>query len=436
MKKLKILYLEDSPADAELAGSMLKNAGVDFTFNLVDTADEYQQALNEYHPDLILSDHSMFQFNSSEALKMFKASGLQIPFILVTGTVSEEFAVNILQEGANDYLLKDNLVRLPSAVHNSLEKYRLEKERHEYLDSVIANEALMKEVERVAHVGSWQADARTGEVKWSDGIYDIYGYKPGEVKPGHDIILHHIHPDDRASHQHAIYSLRKQDTYASEIRVIDKKDNNKFVYFKIEVKRNNQGEFIGLLGFMQDITERKKAEESLRESNERYEFVNKATLDTIWEWNFITSEGLWGEGFINTFGYPKDKLMYKENWLEDFLHPDDRDRVSKKIKHHIKNILPNWEDEYSFRCANGSYKYVHDRGFILFDEKGQPYRMIGAMTDITEKRKLQKDLAVQELYQQKLITEITIEAQEKGRHELGRELHDNINQVLSTVKMF
>jgi len=141
MKKLKILYLEDSPADAELTGHILKNAGVDFSFNLVDTANEYQQALNEYHPDLILSDHSMFQFNSLEALKMFKASGLQIPFILVTGTVSEEFAVNILQEGANDYLLKDNLARLPDAVHNSLEKYRLEREGRA-AELNIANEEL------------------------------------------------------------------------------------------------------------------------------------------------------------------------------------------------------------------------------------------------------------------------------------------------------
>lgn len=437
MKKLKILYLEDSPHDAELAGNILKNAGVNSTFKLVDTQDEYQEALREYHPDIILADHSLFQFNSSEALKMFKTSGLKIPFILVTGTVSEEFAVNILQEGANDYLLKDNLARLPSAVLNSLEKYRLERERQEYLDSVIANETQMKEAERLAHFGSWEADATTGEVKWSDGIFRIYGYQPGKVKPGHDIILHHIHPDDRAAYQHALCSLlSEQDTYASEIRIIDKKGNNKFVYFKIVVKRNNQGQFTRLLGFMQDITEQIKAEESLRESNERYEFVNKATLDTIWEWNFITCSGLWGEGLFRTFGYPRNKVNYRENWLEDYLHPDDKERVSEKIKYHIKNILQNWQDEYRFRCADGSYKYVYDRGFILFDDKGSPYRMIGAMTDITEKRKLEKELAEQELYQQKLITEVTIEAQEKERHELGRELHDNINQVLSTVKMF
>jgi two-component system, NarL family, sensor histidine kinase UhpB len=307
MKKLKILYLEDSAQDAELAGRILKNAGIEFAFKLVDTQDEYQDALQQYRPDIILADHSLFQFNSSEALKIFKTTGLKIPFILVTGTVSEEFAVNILQEGADDYLLKNNLVRLPNAILNSLEKYRLEREKQQYLDNIIANEALMKEAERLALFGSWEADVITGDVKWSDEIYRILGYEPGEIKPGQDIVLYHIHPADRAAYQQVMYSiLREQDHYASEISIIDKNGLHKFVSFKIVVKRNNHGQLTRLLGFMQDVT---------------------------------------------------------------------------------------------------------------------------------EKKELEKELAQQALRQQKLITEITIQAQEKERHELGRELHDNINQVLATVKM-
>jgi two-component system sensor histidine kinase UhpB len=187
---------------------------------------------------------------------------------------------------------------------------------------------------------------------------------------------------------------------------------------------------------MQDITERKQAEESIRKSNERYEFVNKATLDVIWEWDFNTGVGLWGEGLMTTFGYGKDKLKYDETWQDEYIHPDDKEKVSKKIEYHLKRKLQNWQDEYRFRGADGSYRHVYDRGFILFDKEKKPYRMIGAMTDMTEKRKLEKELAERELYQQKLITEVTIEAQEKQRNELGRELHDNINQILSIVKMF
>jgi two-component system, NarL family, sensor histidine kinase UhpB len=182
--------------------------------------------------------------------------------------------------------------------------------------------------------------------------------------------------------------------------------------------------------------ERKRMVEKLRQSNERYEFVNKATLDTIWEWRYDTNTGFWGDGIVNTFGYTADEMQYDESWIHHFIHPDDRERVIAAIQKHIRLRNQNWQDEYRFRCADGSYKYVFDRGFILYDEKGNPYRMIGAMSDITDKRKLEKELAEQALAQQKLITEVTIQAQEKERNELGKELHDNINQVLATIKMF
>lgn len=182
--------------------------------------------------------------------------------------------------------------------------------------------------------------------------------------------------------------------------------------------------------------ERKKMVEKLRRSNDRYEFVNKATLDTIWEWWFDKNTGMWGEGIINTFGYTAASLHYNDDWMNTYIHPDDRERMKERLKGYIKARLQHWQDEFRFCCADGTYKYVYDRGFILYNEKGQPERMIGAMTDITEKRKLENELARQELTQQKLITEVTIQAQEKQRNELGKELHDNINQVLATIKMF
>ncbi len=182
--------------------------------------------------------------------------------------------------------------------------------------------------------------------------------------------------------------------------------------------------------------ERKRATEKLRESNERYEFVNKATHDTIWEWDFFVKEGRWGEGIINTFGYSKDKLQYGKNWVDEFVHPYDKEQVKRRIQTCIESGMENWEDEYRFRCSDGSYKHVYDRGFLLFDEQGNPYRMFGAMTDITEKKSLEKELVEQHLKQQRIFTEIAIQAQEKERNELGRELHDNINQILATVKMY
>lgn len=182
--------------------------------------------------------------------------------------------------------------------------------------------------------------------------------------------------------------------------------------------------------------ERKRNGEKFRMINQRYEMVNKATNDTIWEWNYEANIGIWGEGLMKIFGYTEDHLIKKYDWAEEYLYPEDIEPVRKKIKYHIENKLENWQEEFRFRCADGSYKLVLDRGFIVYDEEGNARQMYGAMTDITEQRRLEKELEEHRLKQQKLITEITINAQEKERNEIGKELHDNVNQILATVKMF
>jgi len=127
--KIKILHLEDVSSDAELIDYELRKAHIEFEKKLVDTGEDYNQMLNDFNPDIILSDHSLPSFNSFKALEILKAKKLDIPFILVTATVSEEFAVDIMKEGAADYILKDRLQRLPSAIINSIEKHHLEQEK-------------------------------------------------------------------------------------------------------------------------------------------------------------------------------------------------------------------------------------------------------------------------------------------------------------------
>jgi signal transduction histidine kinase len=128
-KIMRILMLEDVEDDAGLIERALKKEGVSFTHKRVDTSDEFIEALREFNPDVILSDHALPQFNSIEALKICKQHSLYIPFILVTGTVSEEFAVSCLKQGADDYVLKSNLVRLPSAIFNSIKQKSVEQKR-------------------------------------------------------------------------------------------------------------------------------------------------------------------------------------------------------------------------------------------------------------------------------------------------------------------
>jgi signal transduction histidine kinase len=126
---LRILMLEDMPDDAGLIERTLTKQQLQFVGKRVDTKEEFVDALNAFVPDVILSDHVLPQFNSLEALSICQRAGLNIPFILVTGTVSEEFAVNCMKQGADDYVLKSNLIRLPSAIQNALRQRSLESNR-------------------------------------------------------------------------------------------------------------------------------------------------------------------------------------------------------------------------------------------------------------------------------------------------------------------
>ncbi len=126
---LKILVLEDVPEDVGLIERVLQKEGMEFITQQVDTKEEFVTALKQFHPDVILSDHALPQFNSVEALRISKKDIPKVVFILVTGTVSEEFAANCIKQGADDYVLKSNLSRLPMAISNSLKQKSLESKK-------------------------------------------------------------------------------------------------------------------------------------------------------------------------------------------------------------------------------------------------------------------------------------------------------------------
>jgi signal transduction histidine kinase len=147
-KALKILMLEDLEEDIGLIEHSLRKEGLEFDSRYADTKDEFVKALAEFDPDVILSDHALPQFNSVEALKICRKDNHNVPFILVTGTVSEEFAVSCLKMGADDYVLKSNLARLPSAITNALKQRNIEVKRKK------AEKALRRQNEELVKINN------------------------------------------------------------------------------------------------------------------------------------------------------------------------------------------------------------------------------------------------------------------------------------------
>jgi two-component system cell cycle sensor histidine kinase/response regulator CckA len=137
---MRVLIVEDRDEDAELTRRELRKGGIQFTSLRVETRDEYLRALSEFAPDIILSDYNLPQFDGLEALRLLKESGLDVPFILITGSMTEEVAVDCMKQGVNDYVLKMSLKRLPSAVRNALERVKTERARAAAIDALRESE--------------------------------------------------------------------------------------------------------------------------------------------------------------------------------------------------------------------------------------------------------------------------------------------------------
>ncbi|GAA3750322.1 PAS domain-containing sensor histidine kinase [Flavobacterium ginsengisoli] len=139
-----------------------------------------------------------------------------------------------------------------------------------------------------------------------------------------------------------------------------------------------------------------KTNEEIKESNEKYDIVAKATSDTIWDWKIQEDSINWNKGIEGVFGYDPQEVGKTSKWWFDKIHPEDSIRMSIKLYSFIEQKTEKWQDQYRFRCADGTYKYVLDRGFLLKDENGRAIRMIGAIQDITKQKEEEQRLKLLE----------------------------------------
>ncbi|MFV8269799.1 PAS domain-containing protein [Flavobacterium sp. GT2N3] len=140
----------------------------------------------------------------------------------------------------------------------------------------------------------------------------------------------------------------------------------------------------------------KNTNDEIKESNEQYNIVAKATSDTIWDWKIQEDSFSWNKGIESVFGYKENEVGNSSKWWFDKIHPEDSIKMSIKLYSFIEQKTENWQDQYRFKCANNSYKYVLDRGFLLKDETGKAVRMIGAIQDITKQKEEEQRLKLLE----------------------------------------
>jgi two-component system, NarL family, sensor histidine kinase UhpB len=180
----------------------------------------------------------------------------------------------------------------------------------------------------------------------------------------------------------------------------------------------------------------KKSVGKAKATIDRYEALGNATSDAIWDYDMKTEKVFYNDRLVAIFGYTREELNDNTNWWENNIHEIDRDRVLKRMNNLLSRNKTSWEDEYLFRCKNGEYKIVYDRSYILRDENRNPIRLIGAMKDITKLRSLEKELVNKQLSNKNKLGKTIIVAHENERKKIKDQLHEDVNQLLASIKMF
>ncbi|HEV8432820.1 MAG TPA: ATP-binding protein [Thermoanaerobaculia bacterium] len=271
------LLLEDSDWDADLLIRMLERNGIEARMERVQTREAFTAALHRPF-DIILADYNLPGFNGVEALAIARGRGVDIPFIFVSGSIGEERAVEALRSGATDYVLKDRLTRLPSAVTRALEEYRERKERKSV-------EERLELALRASNDVIWDLSLHTRYASMSAAFKDAFGYDEREISL--DAGFDRLHPEDRpqvrASMETALFSDASH--WHSQFRYRRVNGEWAQVISRALVVRDG-GTAVRMVGAMIDVTDRVLLEKRVEQAN-RIDSLGRLATTMAHEFNNV-----------------------------------------------------------------------------------------------------------------------------------------------------
>jgi len=253
---IRVLLTEDVAGDAELEVRELKRAGLRVAHRIVESQESFEAALHEFAPDIILSDFSMPQFDGMAALRLATELCPDVPFIFVSGTIGEEYAIRALQSGATDYVLKANLVRLPAAVERALAEAQERREKRlAEAELDLARERLTSIFAAIPDV-LWSVDVQSGEVIYvSPAAKDVFGHEPQELLVDQELWKRQIHPADRDAVLNAWRRAQDGEAFDFDYRIIVPERGERWINARGKLVRGADGRPERIDGLARDITQ-------------------------------------------------------------------------------------------------------------------------------------------------------------------------------------
>jgi two-component system cell cycle sensor histidine kinase/response regulator CckA len=385
---VNILLVEDSVDDAELILLELRRAGFQPVWKRVETEADFLAAL-QTPPQLVISDYSMPQFSGLAAAQLLRKIHPDVPFILVSGTVGEDAAVAAMKHGATDYLLKDRIARLGPAVRHALEQNRL-REEHREAERIRAelahrNESFVRALGEIVY----DHDVINQTMSWEGDTVKCIGWSSAELGTETSGWAQRVHPDDLANVQAQLSTLPIEPLFVSEYRFRHKAGHYIWVFDRGVISRDPQGRITRVIGIMWDVTPRKRAEEVLRENEERFRQLAENIQEVFWMTDVAKNQMIYiSPGYEKIWGRCPDELYHAPQlWLEA-VHFEDRERIKAAMV--TKQATGAYDEEYRIQRPDGTLRWVRDRAFPVRDTEGKVYRIVGIAEDITRHRELEE----------------------------------------------
>ncbi len=378
---LRVLIVEDSEDDTLLILRELRRSGYILTHVRVETPVDMKVALQQQPWDFVIADYSLPAFSAPEALKLLQSYQLDLPFIIVSGTIGEDTAVTAMKAGAHDYLIKGNLTRLVPAVERELREALDRQKRYSAEQALRESEDRFRTLCSSAPVAIFQTDAQ-GQHTYNNPLwYEISGL--GEKESSGYGWDRAIHPADRDQvFEDWQRTVSQQRSWVHEHRLLTPQGQVRWVRVLASPIYSSQGEFRGHVGTIEDITERKQAAQRIYEQAALLDISTDAICvcdleNKILFWN-KGAERLYKWEAVEVLGQNATDLLYKSGDLLQF------QEIQTTLAQDGK-----WQGELTQVQKNGLDIIVESRWTLVRDEAGFPKSILTVSTDITEKKKLE-----------------------------------------------
>ena len=385
----RILIVEDKSADADLAKHAIQKVLEDCEFRVVETRTDFLDALKIFQPEVILSDYSLPRFDGMKALNLALKHAPLTPLIIWTGSISEDIAVECMKAGANNYILKDNIMRLGPALIHALEERQLLLERKQAEEALQNNEKRFRALieNGLDNISLLKSD---GTLIWeSPATSRMLNYAPDEFI-GHDI-FDLMHPDDMdwtrsmymrlihepGSHQRGTFRLRRSD---GTWRWVDAMVTNML----------NEPSVNAIVVNYRDITEQKLAEEGLRESQAKYQKLVETSHDLIWSVDAKGKITFLNHAAKEIYGYEPEELIGHSFF--EIMDPEHYHMDSKEFKGSIADADEFKDLERYVRHRDGRQLILSSNSIVLRDAEGRVTSVTGSSHDITLRKRVEEVL--------------------------------------------